>query len=1038
MAATSEPSIGNTASLPVVDLRLVSQPELFTLSFSHDTGRNRRIDDDSVIPRIDRSVFNESAGSRKQTFSRLNFRNNNNNNPNYSVPVAPVVPASESSSSHITVDEENSQIIDLLQQLFGVEALRGANDDRLVPFQGEFKQPAIEFTPQGFQSVAIGGVDGSQRKRKRGRPRRDETSLVVVGDGDVEMVEAVNEQKVGTANKKKDFVLEDAGDPFVEELIVRTQGMNTEAQLSEFLEGLNGVWASDRKKRRIVDANVICDLLPTGWKLILILQRRGARNSVVCRRYVSPDGRQFESYKDVSSYLDGSQQFSNNINMASENQNVGHVPIGGIKIDDNASSRHEKQATISSSIETGKRNTSDGCLNGDRAMDFELGDTTSGAFGVSDHPADDKLQQKANKNDVNSYQGCSLSEDRVYNQSAGHIPTGGMKIDANASSHKKKQATMSSSIGTAKLNSSNRKPDRILVLGLKAIDVACNHRISDFRAPISNSSCSINRFSDERCLKGGVSIIDGQDKSTGCYETAPNGNERVPVGGHVLGFSTTLVESHIQKIGSENSMLVPNSEGKNGGKLVKEDDSQQIIDGQDKNTGCYETAPNGNERVPVGGHGLGFSTTLIENQLQNIGSENSMLVPNSEGKNDGKLIKEDGSQQIIDGQDKSTGCYETAPNGNERVPVGGHGLGFSTTLIENHLPNIGSENSMLFSNSEGKNDGKLIKEDGSQQIIDGQDKSTVCYETAPNGNERVPVGGHRLGFSATLIENQLQNIDSENSMLAPNSEGKNAGKLVKEDDSQQIISSTYLSEIQDISTKGKLQFGSEGSLVPSQNGLNHTSTDNMNNGQTSMLNDSAEGNFFYNDIPSSSIDERTWDPNGYINDISFGAWPQDTSESGGVDFTPILYVADNVGHNHIPPTSCLQKSSMNDQILTMDNLLHRSSESSLFTVTGDHHPSAFHDNMNNISAGTFGALKHVDDGCMKPQSGIVSCSDVVAIDAYASPRPQSVPSDGSLLNQFDKQNDDGVNNGYKSFLSEMAKNEVEIFPTDLMGMPKFQ
>jgi hypothetical protein len=96
-------------------------------------------------------------------------------------------------------------------------------------------------------------------------------------------------------------------------------------------------------------------------------------------------------------------------------QNVGHVPIGGIKIDDNASSRHEKQATISSSIETGKRNTSDGCLNGDRAMDFELGDTTSGAFGVSDHPADDKLQQKANKNDVNSYQGCSLSEDRVYN-----------------------------------------------------------------------------------------------------------------------------------------------------------------------------------------------------------------------------------------------------------------------------------------------------------------------------------------------------------------------------------------------------------------------------------------------------------------------------------------------------------------------------------------------------------------------------------------------------------------------------------------------
>ncbi|MCI10720.1 methyl-CpG-binding domain protein, partial [Trifolium medium] len=142
MAATSESSTGNNASLPVVDLRLVSQPELFTLSFSHDTGRNRRIDDDAVIPRIDRSVFNESAGSRKQTFSRLNFRNNNNPNSSVPVPVpvAPAVPAHESSSSHIAIDEENSQIIDLLQQLFGVEALRGANDDRLVPFQGEFKQ----------------------------------------------------------------------------------------------------------------------------------------------------------------------------------------------------------------------------------------------------------------------------------------------------------------------------------------------------------------------------------------------------------------------------------------------------------------------------------------------------------------------------------------------------------------------------------------------------------------------------------------------------------------------------------------------------------------------------------------------------------------------------------------------------------------------------------------------------------------------------------------------------------------------------------
>jgi len=57
------------------------------------------------------------------------------------------------------------------------------------------------------------------------------------------------------------------------------QGMNTKAELKEFLEGLGGVWASNRKKRMIIDANVVCNLLPTRWKLVLIVQRRGKHNS---------------------------------------------------------------------------------------------------------------------------------------------------------------------------------------------------------------------------------------------------------------------------------------------------------------------------------------------------------------------------------------------------------------------------------------------------------------------------------------------------------------------------------------------------------------------------------------------------------------------------------------------------------------------------------------------------------------------------------------------------------------------------------------
>ncbi|CAK8566350.1 unnamed protein product [Lathyrus sativus] len=755
MEATSESSDPKTVDLPVIDLRLVSQSELYTISLSHATVCNRRIDEDCVIPKIDRSVFKESTGSRKQTFSRLRLFPRNNNNPYSPVPVpvsaavAPVavVPAPSSSSSRIASDGENSQIIDLLQELFGVEPLRGAYNDSAVPLQVEFKQPGLEFTPQAVQNVPI---DGSQTKRKRGRPRRGETpgteTLLAICDGNgkametddkkkvetvngkkKKKVETVNEKRVEGAKEKQGFVLEDAGDPFVEELIVRTQGMNTEPELLEFLEGLNGVWGSDRKKRRIVDANCLRDVLPTGWKLILTLQRRGSRASVLCRRYVSPDGSEFETYKDVSSYLvslsdvqdashlkssytDGSKQFSSNINMSSEN-NIGHVPTGGVMIDANASSHHEKQATISSPNGTEKRNTSDGNLNGDlAAMDCELGDATNGAFGVSDHPTDDKLPLKADTNDANSVQESFLSEDRVYNQSVGPIPTGGMKIDANTSSHQEKQATMSSSIGT----------------------------------------------------------------------------------------------------------------------------------------GWDETVPNGNEQVRFGDNGLGLSATLVENHIQKIASESSMLVPNS----------------------------------------------------------------------------------------------------------------------------------------------------------------------QDISTNGKLQFCPEGSLVPSQNELNHTSIESMDREQTFVLKDSAGANKNYNDFPGSSTDERTWDHNDeYMNNISFDPWQQDAPVSGEIDFTPNLYVTNGVSDNHGLPldevaTSCLQKmSSLNDQICTMDNLLHRRSESNLFTVAESQHPSARHDNIKNISDGASVAVKHVDDASSRVLQG----------------RSQSVSPGGSMLNQFDKKNDDGVNNGNTSCLSGIRK-----------------
>lgn len=260
-----------------------------------------------------------------------------------------------------------------------------------------------------------------------------------------------------------------------------------------------------------------------------------------------------------------------------------------------------------------------------------------------------------------------------------------------------------------------------------------------------------------------------------------------------------------------------------------------------------------------------------------------------------------------------------------------------------------------------------------------------CYKTVPYGNEQVRVGDNGLGLSATLMENHIQKIASESSMLVPNS--------------------------QDISTNGKLQFCPEGSFVPSQNELNHTSTESMDREQTFELKDSAGAEKNYNDLPGSSTDEKTWDHNDeYMDNISFDPWQQDAPVPDVIDFTPNLYVTNGVSDDHALPldevaTSSLQKmSSLNDQICTMDNLLHRRSESNLFTVAGSQSPSALHDNMNNISAGAFGAVKHVDASPRVLQGG-----------------SQSVSPGGNMLNQFDKKNDDGVNNGNTSCLSGIHK-----------------
>ncbi|MED6125091.1 methyl-CpG-binding domain-containing protein [Stylosanthes scabra] len=490
-------------SLHLIDFRQLSQSELYALSLTSSPAQHR-CQDDAVIPKIDRSVFNESAGSRKQTFSRLRLV------PRGKQPKpAPPPPAS---AAHIPLDEENSKIIEMLQKLFGVEALRNAARDggeggsgggynALVPLQVEFKPPESNVFALQTLPICHDAGDGGTKKRKRGRPRKNENSMAIVPV-------ATPPPPPPPPRKKEEG--EGCVDPVWEEVKRRTAGLENEAQVVEFLEGLKGEWNSQRKKKMTVEASEFGSDLPDGWKILLSVKKRAGRASVVCRRYVSPYGRQFESFKEVTafllsfcgedinlakpSYTDDSLQL--NINVPSGSV-ICYSPAGDVKTDAVASclslpstsvdSHHEKQASVPSSIEREKLNTLNGNSNSSLAGGCKLEYSFSGAFdGI---------------HNANSVRGCSTGEDGVLNQKT---------VDTNEAS------------GAA----SNQNIPLVL------------------STTVTNNNCGINQHCDEMnsltCISNGVSDFPGDNRSTGCHESSRCGNAQTLVdnNGHGVSLST--------------------------------------------------------------------------------------------------------------------------------------------------------------------------------------------------------------------------------------------------------------------------------------------------------------------------------------------------------------------------------------------------------------------------------------------------------------------------------------------------------------------
>ncbi|ONM02588.1 Methyl-CpG-binding domain-containing protein 8 [Zea mays] len=246
-----------TELLPVVDLRALSQPDLDALAAAsaHALAPRTCHEADPLPPlKIDRAVFNESAGSRKQTFSRRRL--------GASLSSARHTSSAQSSAGR-KIDPESDLVAYHLRRLF-------VHDDSSLPPPPEPQTLALLQEPSSPPPLPPD-------------PDRETTNAKGVSVDLLKLAGLV--------------------DPYDAELHRRTAGMASDTELQGFIDSLAGKWVSQRQRRKYVDASFFGDHLPRGWKLQLGLKRKGGSIWLRCFSYVSPKGSHFSTCKDVSAYL---------------------------------------------------------------------------------------------------------------------------------------------------------------------------------------------------------------------------------------------------------------------------------------------------------------------------------------------------------------------------------------------------------------------------------------------------------------------------------------------------------------------------------------------------------------------------------------------------------------------------------------------------------------------------------------------------------------------------------------------------------------
>ncbi|KAJ8572515.1 hypothetical protein K7X08_009026 [Anisodus acutangulus] len=275
-------------ALAHIDISKLSQSELHALSLCSDSAYDLRRTNDVVIPQIDRSLFNESAGSRRQTYSRLRHQHHRSRVPGHH-------PSTSQPKPGPTSHPENHAILHFLKYfIHNPNSNSPPPPSPPLPPPPPVPSPATQPDTTGIQEKTLLLMNKCDKKRKRGRKPKDNKKLKENG------VEVVNKngEVVDLTN------LESNGDKLYNgELEKRTVGLKTGEEVLGFVRDLEGQWCSRRKRRKYVDASGFGDILPIGWQLLLALRRRDNHIWVYCRRYVSPTGQQFISCKEASSYL---------------------------------------------------------------------------------------------------------------------------------------------------------------------------------------------------------------------------------------------------------------------------------------------------------------------------------------------------------------------------------------------------------------------------------------------------------------------------------------------------------------------------------------------------------------------------------------------------------------------------------------------------------------------------------------------------------------------------------------------------------------